>query len=110
MDRAAFAARPDIRRSHERTFSPEGPVLGFSPEQLAGIAHEILLVHGREDRVIPLAASHYLAQHLPNAQLHVLPHAGHWVQIEQAERFRALAELFLGEARRASGSGSEVAA
>ena len=49
--------------------------------------------------MIPREASWYLAEHLPNAQLHVLPHAGHWVQIEQVDRFRALAELFLAERR-----------
>lgn len=97
-DRARYAARPDISRSHERTFSPQGPPLVFTAQQLAGIHHEVLLLHGREDRIIPLAASHHLAQHLPNAQLHVLPHTGHWVQIEQADRFIALAQLFLGEA------------
>lgn len=109
-DRAEYAARPDIRRSHERTFSLDGPPLVFTPEQLAGIHHEVLLVHGREDRIIPLAASHHLGQHLPNAQLHVLPNTGHWVQIEQADRFVALAELFLGEAPRAAATGTESAA
>ena len=109
-DRAAYAARPDIRRSHERTFSPAGPPLVFTPEQLAGIPHEVLLIHGREDRIIPPAASQHLAQHLPNAQLHVLPNTGHWVQIEQANRFQGLAELFLSEARPASAAGAEDAA
>ena len=109
-DRAAYASRPEIRRSHERTFSSQGPPLVFTPEQLADVHHEILLIHGREDRIIPLAASYHLVQHLPNAQLHVLPHTGHWVQIEQEARFRALATLFLGEARTASQPGSEAAA
>jgi 2-hydroxymuconate-semialdehyde hydrolase len=94
-DRAAVAARDDVRRSHLRTFSPEGPPLIFSEEALSGIAHEVLLVHGREDRIIPKQSSYYLADALPNAQLHVLPHAGHWVQIEQTDRFRALAQQFL---------------
>lgn len=109
-DRAKYAARPGIRRSHERTFSPDGPPLVFTPEQLAGIHHEILLVHGREDRIIPLTSSHHLVQHLPNAQLHVLPHTGHWVQIEQADRFVALAGLFLGESPAAAATGTESAA
>ncbi len=97
-DRAAVAGRDDVRRSHLRTFSPEGPPLVFSEEALSGIAHEVLLVHGREDRIIPKQASYYLADALPNAQLHVLPHAGHWVQIEQTDRFRALAQQFLAGA------------
>lgn len=95
--RTAVAVRPDVRRSHEATFTPGEAPLVYSPEQLATITHQVLLVHGREDRMIPREASWYLAEHLPNAQLHILPHAGHWVQIEQVERFRALAELFLGE-------------
>lgn len=96
-DRAEYAAREDIRRSHLRTFSPDGPPLVFSDEELAGIEHEVLVVHGREDRIIPKEASYHLADRLPNASLCVLPHAGHWVQIEQAERFRAIAGLFLAE-------------
>lgn len=96
-DRAALAAREDVRRSHLRTFSPDGPLLVFSAETLIGIDHEVLLVHGREDRIIRKESSAYLAELLPNAQLHVLPHAGHWVQIEQVDRFRALATQFLGE-------------
>ena len=77
-DRAVYAARADIRRSHLRTFSPEGPPLIFTEDFLSGIEHEVLVVHGREDRIIPKEAAYYLAGLLPNAQLHVLPHAGHW--------------------------------
>lgn len=95
-DRAALAAREDVRRSHLRTFSPEGVPLVFPAEVLAGIPHEVLVIHGREDRIIPKEASYHLAASLPNATLTVLPHAGHWVQIEQVDRFRALAELFFG--------------
>ncbi|MEZ5115061.1 MAG: alpha/beta hydrolase [Candidatus Nanopelagicales bacterium] len=96
-DRAAVAAREDIRQSHLRTFSPEGTPLVFSEEALATIDHEVLAVHGREDRIIPVESSIYLSRHLPRAQLHVLPHAGHWLQIEQPERFQALLTLFLDD-------------
>ncbi|MBM7458907.1 alpha/beta fold hydrolase [Rhodococcus coprophilus] len=102
-ERAEFAARSDIRRSHERTFTPEPTPLFFTAEQLGEVDHEVLVVHGREDSIISVDASYYYAKHLPNAQLHVLPHAGHWVQIEQASRFRALAELFLSEGASATG-------
>lgn len=95
--RAAVAAREDIRRSHLRTFSPDGPVLVFDAGTLAAIRHEVLVVHGRDDRIIAKESSYYLAEHLPRAQLHVVPDAGHWVQIEQADRFRGLATWFLHE-------------
>ncbi len=47
--------------------------------------------------MLPVAVGYYLAENLPNAQLHVLPHAGHWIQIEQAVGFTAQAKLFLAE-------------
>jgi 2-hydroxymuconate-semialdehyde hydrolase len=96
--RADVASREEIRRSHLRTFSPDGPVQAFTPEQLGEIAHEVLLVHGREDRIIPLECSYFFEAHLPNAELHVLPKTGHWVQIEAAERFRSLATWYLDDA------------
>lgn len=51
------------------------------------IPHRALVVHGREDRVIPLAASLRLAELLPDVELHVFGRSGHWTQIEHAARF-----------------------
>ena len=96
-DRFAKADRADVRRSHLATFDPEVGPVRFTEEELAAIHHEALVIHGREDRMLPVEAGYYLARHLPNAQLHVLPHAGHWVQIEQAARFVAQTRLFLTE-------------
>jgi 2-hydroxymuconate-semialdehyde hydrolase len=52
-------------------------------EEIAGISAPTLVVHGREDRVIP------------SAQLHVYGHCGHWTQIEWAEEFARLVSDFL---------------
>lgn len=88
------ALREDVRRSHVATFSP-GPPLAFPPEMLAQIPHPTLVMHGREDRIISVAASHYFSTHLPNAQLHVFPKTGHWAQIEHPRRFANLSRAFL---------------
>jgi len=70
-----------------------------SPEaDIRGIAHETLVIHGREDQVIPLANSLTLAQWIARAQLHVYPQCGHWTQIEHAARFAELVGDFLAEA------------
>ncbi|MDX6740646.1 alpha/beta fold hydrolase [Actinocorallia sp. A-T 12471] len=98
--RLARAVRPEVRRSHLATFAPGMPPVSFTPEQLAALPHETLVVHGREDRMLPFSGGLYLAENLPNARLHLLPHAGHWVQIEQADAFAALAALFLTEGDR----------
>jgi len=55
------------------------------------------VIHGREDRFLPVQAGYFFAEHIPRAQLHVLPNTGHWAQLEQPERFRAQVELFLSE-------------
>jgi 2-hydroxymuconate-semialdehyde hydrolase len=67
-------------------------------EDIRRIAHETLVVHGREDQVIPLANSLTLAQWIVRAQLHVYPQCGHWTQIEHAARFAQLVGNFLAEA------------
>lgn len=96
-DRVGVATQPEIRRAHLATFDPSAPPLVYSPEELVALTHQVLLVHGREDRMIPVEASLYMNSHLPNSQLHFFPQAGHWVQIEQVERFRAQATLFFSE-------------
>ncbi|MFC6673910.1 alpha/beta fold hydrolase [Marinobacterium aestuariivivens] len=70
-----------------------------SPEaDIRRLPHETLVFHGREDKVIPLASSLTLADWIPNAQLHVFGHCGHWTQIEHADRFVRLVGDFLAEA------------
>lgn len=63
---------------------------------IRSIPHETLIVHGREDRVIPLETSLKLVQLIENAQLHVFGKCGHWTQIEKTKEFAALVDTFLG--------------
>ena len=67
-------------------------------DRLPAIRARTLLIHGREDRVVPLATSLRLLELVDRAQLHVFPRCGHWVQIEQNARFVALVRAFLSEA------------
>ncbi len=70
-----------------------------SPEAaIRALPHHTLVVHGREDRVIPLGNSLTLAQWIERSQLHVYGQCGHWTQIEHATRFTRLVENFLAEA------------
>ncbi|WP_420195027.1 alpha/beta fold hydrolase [Marinobacter sp. GH_1] len=70
-----------------------------SPEEaIRALPHETLILHGREDEVIPLEASLKLAELIDRAQLHVFGRCGHWTQIEHANRFARLVSDFLGEA------------
>lgn len=64
---------------------------------IRNIKHQTLIVHGREDRVIPIENSLKLVQMIENAQLHVFGKCGHWTQIEKANEFAALVKNFLAE-------------
>ncbi|MGI9197772.1 MAG: alpha/beta fold hydrolase [Candidatus Nanopelagicales bacterium] len=64
-------------------------------ELVRGIQAPTLIVHGREDRVIPLASSLTLLDLIPDAQLHVFGQCGHWTQIEHAGEFNRLLVDFL---------------
>lgn len=61
---------------------------------IRNIPHETLIIHGREDRVIPLETSLKLIQLIENAQLHIFGKCGHWTQIEHSEEFSELLSSF----------------
>lgn len=67
-------------------------------EDIRALIHPTLVLHGREDQVIPLQNSLTLAEWIPNSQLHVFGKCGHWTQIEHKARFVRYVEDFLTEA------------
>ena len=75
----------------------EVDALAAYEDRLSEVTHPTLIVHGREDRVIPLETSLKLLQVLDNAQLHVFGHCGHWTQLEPRDAFNRLVRDFLTE-------------
>jgi len=71
--------------------------MASDPTAIRAIAHEALIIHGRDDQVIPLDNSLRLHQLIERSQLHTFGRCGHWVQIEQAARFNRLVGDFLTE-------------
>jgi 2-hydroxy-6-oxo-octa-2,4-dienoate hydrolase len=69
--------------------------LATPDDEIRRLPHETLLVHGREDRVIPVATSLRLLELIDRAELHVFGRCGHWTQIERAEAFNDLLLDFL---------------
>lgn len=74
--------------------------MASSEADIRALPHETLIVHGREDEVIPLQTSLTLAQWINKSQLHVFGRCGHWTQIEHSQRFINLVSGFLVEADR----------
>jgi pimeloyl-ACP methyl ester carboxylesterase len=63
-------------------------------DRLAGIRQPTLVVVGDRDWLTPPAASQDIARRLPNAELRVLPDAGHFAFIEQPALFNAAVRQF----------------
>ena len=72
-----------------------GSQLGITETEVRAIATPTLLVHGREDKVVPMQVSVTMLGLLPNADLHVFAACGHWTQIERADEFSALVAEYL---------------
>jgi len=56
-------------------------------DYLSGIAQPVLVVNGSHDIVIPTINSYHLYQHLPNAELMLLPDSNHGSHFQYVARF-----------------------
>ena len=64
-------------------------------DDIRRLPHRTLIVHGREDQVIPVQTSLRLEELIDNADLSVFSHCGHWSMIERTEDFnRNVSEFF----------------
>jgi pimeloyl-ACP methyl ester carboxylesterase len=67
-------------------------------EEIRALPHRALMVHGREDQVIPVQNSYDLEGLLENGDLAVFSHCGHWSMIERTADFnRLVRDFFLGD-------------
>ncbi|OVZ59973.1 hypothetical protein CDO44_10435 [Pigmentiphaga sp. NML080357] len=70
--------------------------MALTDAQLAQIHTPTLLIHGAQDRIIPLeATSLHMVRTMPNADLVVLGRCGHWTQMERGQAFRQQVSAFL---------------
>ena len=100
---AQLRYQASIRPGFQESFSAMFPAprqrwvdeMAASEAAIRALPHETLVLHGREDQVIPLANSLTLEQWIPRTQLHVFGRCGHWTQIEHADRFNRLVTDFL---------------
>lgn len=98
-ERFRVATDPEVRRVQEVMF--ESMKVGMDalivpPSALARMPHEVALVHGRQDRVVPLESSLYLLQHLKRAELFVLDRCGHWAQLQRWDAMLPLIRTHFG--------------
>lgn len=107
-DLAELRYRASIRPGVHEAFAAMFPAprqrsvdaLAQAPDDIRGIGHRTLIVHGRNDRVVPLQNSLDLLELIDDAQLHVFGRCGHWTQVEHADAFNALVLDFLRDGNR----------
>jgi 2-hydroxymuconate-semialdehyde hydrolase len=103
---AELRYRASIRPGFQESFAAMFPAprqrwvdaMASREADIRALKHETLIVHGRDDRVIPLKNSLTLLEWIDRSQLHVFGRCGHWVQIEHAARFARLLDEFFREA------------
>jgi 2-hydroxymuconate-semialdehyde hydrolase len=97
------SVRPGIQEAFAKMFPAprQNGVNGLTSDaaSIKALPHTTMIVHGREDKVIPLASSYELFSMIQKAQIHVFGQCGHWTQIEHAKRFNKLISDFLIEAK-----------
>ncbi|RZL80392.1 MAG: alpha/beta fold hydrolase [Rhodococcus sp. (in: high G+C Gram-positive bacteria)] len=99
--RLAAATRPGVQEAFSAMFPAPRQQgvdeMAVDEDRIAALDHETLIVHGRDDQVIPLSNSLRLLELIERSQLHVFGRCGHWVQIEHSVRFSRLVSQFLSE-------------
>ncbi len=86
--------RPGFHESYSRLF--EAPrqrhikAMATPEDQLRKIKQRALIIHGRDDRIVPLSNSYKLHALLEHSDLHVFGECGHWTQIERKDQFLKL--------------------
>ncbi|KZE38755.1 2-hydroxymuconic semialdehyde hydrolase [Bhargavaea cecembensis] len=92
--------REDVRRSYRENFTNSHlSDMLVPPSALKRMKQEFLLIHGHQDRLVPLQSSLYVMDYLENAELHVFKRCGHWAQIEQKDRFLDLTKEFFSRGK-----------
>lgn len=91
--------RPGAHEPYAATFGPEPrqnhiKMLASSEADIAALPHEVLVLHGKLDPVIPFDVSVRLMNLIERADLHAFAKCGHWVQIERAASFNRLVTRF----------------
>jgi pimeloyl-ACP methyl ester carboxylesterase len=90
MEPGAFEAYTDMFSERHA-----GSQLGITEEQVRDIPTRTLLLHGREDKVVPVDVAWNMVRLLPDADLSVFARCGHWTQIERADDFNEVVGQFL---------------
>jgi pimeloyl-ACP methyl ester carboxylesterase len=93
---AGMAAQPWYRELFPAPRQRWVDDLSLTPDELAAISAPVLLVHGAQDRIVPLRDSFLgLIEALPDVRGHVFGRCGHGSPLEHTDAFNRLLTTFL---------------
>lgn len=92
-------AAPDFPAFARAVARSLGGVLAAERQPLDRVTQPVLVVWGRQDRLVPLQRSAALLHRLPHARLHVLERCGHLPMLEQPAAFNRVLSEFLRDAK-----------
>ncbi|HMF32376.1 MAG TPA: alpha/beta fold hydrolase, partial [Candidatus Lokiarchaeia archaeon] len=70
-------------------------------EDIKSIAVPTLIVHGRDDQVVPAEEAESMHEKIPNSQIAIIPYAGHAALLERSDFFIDLITYFIDESEKA---------
>lgn len=103
-DLAELRHRASIEPGFQESFAALFPAprqrwvdaMATADERIRALTHPTLVVHGRDDNIIPVSNALRLAELIEGADVHLFGHCGHWSQIEHKDAFNRLVGDFLG--------------
>jgi 2-hydroxymuconate-semialdehyde hydrolase len=99
QSRYQASIRPGAHENYTRLFPEprEGRLaaLATAEASLQNLGHRAMIIHGREDVIVPVDVAYRLSALLKRSELHVFGECGHWTQIEKKDRFLEVVLPFL---------------
>ncbi len=93
--RAAMDAQPEYLELFPAPRQRWVDALSLSDEELRAIDVPVLLIHGSQDRIVPLEHGLALLRALPDARMHIFGGCGHATPLERTDEFNNLVRNFL---------------
>ncbi len=89
--RLKFTGIPEVMRAYQATMKwVRENGMYYEDELLREVKHQTLILHGKNDKVVPVGDSWEMLNLLENASMHVVPNCGHWVMLEYPEEFSTI--------------------
>ena len=99
QSRHIASTRPGSQENFARLFPEPRQAkldgLATDEDAIRAIACPALIIHGREDVIVPVDVAYRFSSLLQASELHVFGGCGHWTQIEKRERFLEVVVPFL---------------